>query len=149
MFCRGSFVGWRVQNDGKLLMAAVGKCESCSNFDFSYNGLGDREAEALGKALGQNYRSVRARRPPSRCSCGCLRAPPLGGDRQSAWGCGPTATNLNDCIQQQAPGGHRSACLGLLSRCVRMLLRPHATAARAVANSWYSAVRCCAWQQRQ
>ena len=46
-------------------MQAVGKCESCSNFDFSYNGLGDREAEALGLALKKNYRSVFARATPS------------------------------------------------------------------------------------
>jgi len=46
-----SFVGWRVQNDGKILMDAIGKCESCSNLDLSYNGLGDNEADALGKAL--------------------------------------------------------------------------------------------------
>ena len=51
----GSFVGWKVQNDGKLLMNAIGKCESCSNLDLSYNGLGDNEAEALGKALKRNY----------------------------------------------------------------------------------------------
>ena len=51
----GSFVGWKVQNDGKLLMNAIGKCESCSNLDLSYNGLGDNEAEALGKALKKNY----------------------------------------------------------------------------------------------
>ncbi len=65
--CLGSFAGWRVQNDGKMLMQAVGKCESCSNYDFSYNGLGDREAVALGLALQKNYRSVCARAAPSRC----------------------------------------------------------------------------------
>jgi Ran GTPase-activating protein (RanGAP) involved in mRNA processing and transport len=52
----GSFVGWRVQNDGKMLMQAIAKCESCSNFDLSYNGLGDKEGEELGKALTKNYR---------------------------------------------------------------------------------------------
>jgi hypothetical protein len=46
-----------VQNDGKQLMQAVGQCESCSNYDFSYNGLGDNEAEALGKAIQQICRS--------------------------------------------------------------------------------------------
>jgi len=52
-----SFVGWRVQNDGKMLMTAIGQCESCSNLDLSYNGLGDKEAEALGIALKKNYSS--------------------------------------------------------------------------------------------
>jgi hypothetical protein len=38
-------------NDGKFLMPAIAKCETCSNFDLSYNGLGDNEAKELGKAL--------------------------------------------------------------------------------------------------
>ena len=36
-------------------MNAIEKCESCSNLDLSYNGLGDNEAEHLGKALKKNY----------------------------------------------------------------------------------------------
>ena len=59
-----SFVGWRVQNDGKQLMQAIGRCESCSNLDLSYNGLGDNEADAMKDALKKNYGSNKKPYPP-------------------------------------------------------------------------------------
>ncbi|EKX33264.1 hypothetical protein GUITHDRAFT_120579 [Guillardia theta CCMP2712] len=50
-----NFVGWRVQNDGKMLAMAMAKCESCSVYDLSYNGLGDNEGKEIAKALKINF----------------------------------------------------------------------------------------------
>eukprot|EP00960_Hanusia_phi_P054665 762733-Hanusia_phi.AAC.3 len=65
-----NFVGWRIQNDGKILatvslrleclpasswVKAMAKCDSCSVYDLSYNGLGDNEGKEIAKALKINF----------------------------------------------------------------------------------------------
>ena len=62
---RENFTGWKVQNDGSDLAKAVGACDSCSNFDLSYNGLGDKEAIALAAALKRNFERNRRVLPPT------------------------------------------------------------------------------------
>ena len=61
---RESFVGWKVCNDGSDLAKTIGACDSCSNFDLSYNGLGDKEAIALAAALKRNFERNRRVLPP-------------------------------------------------------------------------------------
>jgi hypothetical protein len=71
-------VGWKVGNDGTDLAKAIGTCDSCSNFDLSYNGLGDKEGIALAAALKRNFE--RNRRVPAKhhppadplCPCGAV-----------------------------------------------------------------------------
>mmetsp|Transcript_67566 Transcript_67566/g.161288 ORF Transcript_67566/g.161288 Transcript_67566/m.161288 type:complete len:237 (-) Transcript_67566:697-1407(-) len=65
-----SFIGWKICNDGSDLMKAVGACDSCSNFDFSYNGLGDKEATTLAAALKRNFE--RNRKPPGQGNWGTI-----------------------------------------------------------------------------
>ncbi|KAJ1485384.1 hypothetical protein T484DRAFT_1793796 [Baffinella frigidus] len=48
---------WVPENEKlkEKILEAVGACDSCSNFDFSYNGLGDKEATTLAAALKRNF----------------------------------------------------------------------------------------------
>mmetsp|Transcript_49573 Transcript_49573/g.116881 ORF Transcript_49573/g.116881 Transcript_49573/m.116881 type:complete len:240 (-) Transcript_49573:404-1123(-) len=59
-----SFVGWKVCNDGKLLAQGMGGADSCGNFDFSYNGLGDREASVFARVLTTHFKSKHASAVP-------------------------------------------------------------------------------------
>jgi hypothetical protein len=49
-----SFIGWKVCNDGISLCKVLGKTNTVSDLDLSFNGLGDKEVKELANAIKEN-----------------------------------------------------------------------------------------------
>lgn len=49
-----SFVGWKVCNDGIPLCKTIGRTNTVSELDLSFNGLGDKEIKELAVAIKEN-----------------------------------------------------------------------------------------------